>query len=293
MSTGESRRYTLTQLRKKGTSKLVKNCTIDQQECTLFANANIGKFMEYYYNSPLNSSLNTITNSLPFPDEFKTHKTAAIPRYLKMQSARWQNHKRATGDTKPRPRRYQPDLPLQHTLKTGKIELNPLSGFGLIDCKYIATYHQILTEINGLLQSGKYIDFFDKKCQCKCPIICGYNMISKCYTLECDLACRCGTVYMRFIFGNSIKHKGKSYKENLLRFTSLITHCKVRFALAEKLDLYFGLKAPDKRTVRKYKDITANTMIVSLFAKHLVISFVLYIHHFQEIIAMTILFIKW
>eukprot|EP01083_Nonionella_stella_P259354 885621_1 len=258
MSTDGSRRFTIAQLRKKGTKTLVRNCAIDQQAWLLFATTNRSEFMEYYFNSSMNDRF-AAANSLPFPDKFKTHQTGPIPPYFKANNARWKNHTRAKEsavDTKSRTPRYQPDLPLQHTLKSGKKELKSLSGYGLIDCKFIGSYYQVLTEINALLRSGKYVGFFEKKCNCKLPIICGYNMVSKCYTLECDLACRCGSVYMRFTFGNSITHKGKNYKENLLRFTALISHCKVRFALAEKLDLYFGLKAPDKRTVRKYKDHT-------------------------------------
>eukprot|EP01083_Nonionella_stella_P057818 151634_1 len=148
------------------------------------------------------------------------------------------------------------DQRLQHNLKSGKVALAKLEGFGWCDAKYIGSYHDIITELNTLLRTKKHDGLFDKRCRCDDVILNGYNLKVICLTIHCDIACKCGTLYMKYAFGKQVMIDNKLYHENMLRFTSLVTHMKVRYSLAEKLDLYFGFKAPDPRTFRRYKNKT-------------------------------------
>ena len=61
---------------------------------------------------------------------------------------------------------------------------------------------------------------------------------------------------MHFTFGNKDKVDNKFYKENGSRFAGLTQHCKLRFAVGEKLDLHFGLQMMDKRTYKKAEHCT-------------------------------------
>ena len=96
-------------------------------------------------------------------------------------------------------------MPLQHNLRHGnKKKLVPLDGFCIVDFKYIDKFYDILFELNELLKSNKADKLFDVRCNCKNPKLKGYNGQTHAWTMICDVACQCGTVYMKFMFGNII-----------------------------------------------------------------------------------------
>ena len=114
-------------------------------------------------------------------------------------------------------------------------------------------YSEVLVELNNIVNDDNN-NLMDKQCNCINAKLNGYNNVCKAYTMRCVIACRCGKVYCNFVFGEKVDVDGRLYQENGLRFSALTQHCKLRFCLGEKLDMYFGLQCMDRRTYRKYKD---------------------------------------
>ena len=258
-----NRKCTLQSIMKYGVKKVVLKCETDKKEWNLFAKHYKQEFFEYYYNSELNKK-GTITNKLLFPLQFReklhnidTKATVSnnSNRTLKARQARWNNYSK---DENASYSEYKPSLPLQHDLRNGKSQLIPMQGMALTDFKYVDKLVDIILELNRLLQDPKQ-QLLHRHCNCKNPRLKGWNSNSKVMTMECDIGCYCGIIYMHFKFGKNVKVSGKSYSETGLRFAALTQHCKVRFALGIKLELYFGMKMMDQRTYKKYKSCVNRT----------------------------------
>eukprot|EP01083_Nonionella_stella_P286979 976757_1 len=202
-------------LKKRGIAKLVKDRVVDHDKWTLFARNHRDEFITHFHQSRLNKATNS-PHDLPFPAKFEPHIVKLSKSYI-MQAR--QMHAKTRPTINP------------NSVKTYS-KWKPINVYNIT---YIGSYHDIITELNTLLRTKKHDGLFDKRCRCDDVILNGYNLKVICLTMHCDIACKCGTLYMKYAFGKQVMIDNKLYHENMLRFTSLVTHMKVRYSLGKGL----------------------------------------------------------
>ena len=184
--------------------------------------------------------------------KYQNKKEREMDRLKEMRSRR--NREPTEPPSTPTTSKYAPSTPLSMHLRTAKGPLTPINGYGIINFKFIEMYRYFITE----LQSKVTNDPSQRDCKCDPPELGAYNMKSKAMTTSVEICCKCGVFYVTFYFGEKVEIDNKLYYENAIRFVHLTGRIKERFALAEKMQLIFGIQAPDRRTYNKYKKVTVN-----------------------------------
>ena len=252
-------RWIKTSLNKKSSAwlarKLVPNTKYNDiyNKYKLFGLNYKKKLVDHMYESKANHLLNMETfDYIPMPEsmqslmnnlKYKSKKEMNIDRMNKNRA----NNKALPGTTP----KYAPSTPFNMKLKTGKGPLIPLTGNGIIPLKYIEIYRFFIQELQTEVEKNISLRF----CKCDPPRLGAWNGNTIAMTEIVQICCDCGMQYGSFAFGEKIPIDGKQYYENAMRFAHLTSRVKDRYALAEKIQLIYGIKAPDIRTYNKYKHV--------------------------------------